>query len=46
MNEGSVQVNERYSREFIDGSQQMIQQINDGVFSKEPINENVSVTYL
>lgn len=37
---------ENYSQEYIDISQQMIQQINDGSFNKEPVNENVNVSYL
>lgn len=35
-----------YSNEYVDLSQQMIQQINDGAFEKKGVNENVNVTYV
>ena len=36
---------ESYSNDYIDLSQQMIQQVNNGAFDKNQQNENVNVTY-
>ena len=36
---------ESYSNDYIDLSQQMVQQVNNGAFDKNQQNENVNVTY-
>lgn len=45
-NLSSFHEEESYSNEYIDLSQQMIQQVNNGAFDKNQQNENVNVTYI
>ena len=45
-NLSSFHEEESYSNDYIDLSQQMIQQVNNGAFDKNQQNENANVTYI